>query len=262
MYEKRGLVYQDIKNHKAAIQDFDSATRNEPSVPDSYYYRGLSKIELGKLGEATYNSAIDDFMYAEQLRSQNPGIFNGIGMAFRLLKDYEKALYYLNEALRKEPLNEEFLIQRSNIYVDVRDYNNAIEDLTNALSRKPTDPQILYKRGLAFYKNKEFKKSIKDLYASLDNKPYETYEADIYYHLGISYANLENFEKAIDPLSKAIELSPNEPCYIHERAKCYLLTDKFEKALSDYTEVIGMQPRNSHAYFGRAFAFKAMRRYD
>lgn len=75
--------------------------------------------------------------------------------------------------------------------MDIKDYNNAIEDLTNALSRKPTDPQILYKRGLAFYKNEEFKKSIKDLYASLENKPYETYEADIYYHLGISYANLE-----------------------------------------------------------------------
>jgi tetratricopeptide (TPR) repeat protein len=101
VYEKRGLVYQDIKNHRAAIQDFDSATKIEPSFPDSYYYRGLSKIELGKLGEATYNSAIEDFMFAEELGSKNPGIFNGIGMAFRLLKDYDKALYYLNEALRK-----------------------------------------------------------------------------------------------------------------------------------------------------------------
>ena len=59
-----------------------------------------------------------------------------------------------------------------------------------ALAQKNNDPRILYKRGLAFYRNKEFKKAIKDLYTSLDNEPFETYIADIYYHLGISYANL------------------------------------------------------------------------
>jgi tetratricopeptide (TPR) repeat protein len=80
--------------------------------------------------------------------------------------------------------------------------------------------------------------------------------------MGISYANLENYERAIEPLSKAIDLSPTEACYIHERAKCYLLTDKFDKALTDYTEVISLQPRNSHAYFGRAFAYKSIKRYD
>ena len=115
---------------------------------------------------------------------------------------------------------------------------------------------------MAFYRNREFKKAIKDLYTSLDNHPFETYEADIYYHLGISYANLEMYDKSLPPLCKAIELSYNEPCYIHERAKSYLLTDQFKKALDDYTEVIRLQPKNSHAYFGRAFALKALKNYD
>jgi tetratricopeptide (TPR) repeat protein len=122
-------------------------------------------------------------------------------------------------------------MERSNIYVDVGQFGKAIDDLSNALARKATDPKILYKRGLAYYRNKEFKKAIKDLYTSLENKPFETYEADIYYHLGISYSNLEMFEKSIPPLSKAIELAYNEPSYIHERAKSFLLTDQFQKSL-------------------------------
>jgi hypothetical protein len=52
--------------------------------------------------------------------------------------------------------------------------------------------------------------------------------------LGISYANLELFEKAIEPLSKAIELNKIEACYIHERAKCYLLIDDFKNAVKDF----------------------------
>jgi tetratricopeptide (TPR) repeat protein len=70
------------------------------------------------------------------------------------------------------------------------------------------------------------------------------------------------YDKSIAPLSKAIELSYNEPCYIHERAKSYLLTDQFKKSLEDYDEVVRMQPKNSHAYFGRAFAYKALKDYD
>jgi len=36
-----------------------------------------------------------------ELGSKNAGVFKGIGEAYRMMKDYEKALYYLNEALRR-----------------------------------------------------------------------------------------------------------------------------------------------------------------
>ncbi len=83
---------------------------------------------------------------------------------------------YLNEALSKDPNNEDFLVQRSNIFVDMKMHKveyfdfqkniklilkNSIEDLSNALEKRPKDPQILYKRGLSYYKNKEFQKCIK-----------------------------------------------------------------------------------------------------
>jgi tetratricopeptide (TPR) repeat protein len=106
-------------------------------------------------------------------------------------------------------------MERSNIYVDINQFDKAIKDLSDALDSKPSDPKILYKRGLAYYRNKEFKKAVKDLDTSLDNHPFETYEADIYYHLGISYSNREMFEKSIPYLTKAIELAYNEPSYIH-----------------------------------------------
>ena len=48
-----------------------------------------------------------------------------------------------------------------------------------------------------------------------------TYLSDCYYHIGLSYARVEKFEKAIFPLSKCIDLVPSEINYIHERAKAY-----------------------------------------
>lgn len=61
------------------------------------------------------------------------------------------------------------------------------------------------------------------MYSSLENHPFASYEADIHYHIGIAFANLELFHKSIEPLTKAIELTKSEACYFHERAKCFLL---------------------------------------
>lgn len=66
------------------------------------------------------------------------------------------------------------------------------------------------------------------------------------------------FDKAIEPLTNAIDLQKYEPAYIHERAKCFLLVGENQLALEDFDKVIEMQPHNSHAYFGRAFAHKAL----
>ena len=49
------------------------------------------------------------------------------------MKDFERALYYLNEALKRESKNEDFLMERSNIYVDIGQYDKAIKDLSDAL---------------------------------------------------------------------------------------------------------------------------------
>ena len=46
--------------------------------------------------------------------------------------------------------------------------------------------------------------SIKDFIKSLENKPFSSYEPDLHYHIGISYANLNNFEDSIPPITKVL----------------------------------------------------------
>lgn len=37
---------------------------------------------------------------------------------------------------------------------------------------------------------------------ALLNKPFKSYEADIYYHIGLAYCNVEKYEKSIYPFTK------------------------------------------------------------
>ena len=99
-----------------------------------------------------------------------------------------------------------------------------------ALVKKPADSRIYYQRGLAYYKNKEYLECIKDLFKSYECVPSSDFEDDLHYHIGIAFANLSHYEKAIDPFSKAISLNPKAH-YYHERAKCFLIAEKPQLAL-------------------------------
>ena len=93
---------------------------------------------------------------------------------------------------------------------------------------------------------------------ALRNQPFLTYEADIFYHLGISYCRLEKFEKSIFPFTKCIEKMPSDLRYLHERAKAYQMIGEHEIAIKDFDIVIKKDPRNANAYFRRAFSLKAL----
>ena len=86
-----------------------------------------------------------------------------------------------------------------------------------------------------------------------------TYEADIYYHLGLAYCRLQKFEKSIFPYSRCIERIPSDLRYIHERAKALQMIEQHEKAVADFEIVMRKNPKNAHACFRMAFSQKALK---
>jgi tetratricopeptide (TPR) repeat protein len=86
-----------------------------------------------------------------------------------------------------------------------------------------------------------------------------SFEADIYYHIGLAYCRVQKFEKSVFPFSRCVERNPEDIRYVHERAKAYQMIDYHEQAVEDYTAVIERNAKNAHAHFRRAFSLKALR---
>jgi len=168
----------------------------------------------------------------------------------------------MNMAISKDSNIAMFYERRSDLHVELGKYKNSVEDTTRGLELRQNCPILLYKRGLAYYSQREFNKAIEDLESALkalkeDNSA--DYKADLYYHIGLSFAHLNQYKESIPPFTEAIGLAPLKIVYKHERAKCYLLTGDFKKSVEDFDAVIVVQPNNAHAYFGRAFAYKSLK---
>ena len=53
----RGIVYQDMGNHRLAINDFNEAIMIDPNLAIAYYRRGASKLY-----SCNFHDAIKDFL--------------------------------------------------------------------------------------------------------------------------------------------------------------------------------------------------------
>ena len=87
----------------------------DPTYPDVYYYLGMSKTNLGDV-----DAAIAEFFKAIDLGSKSIKLMNGISYAYLKAGKPDKALVYVNIALEKQPNEEDFSIQRSMVYTELK----------------------------------------------------------------------------------------------------------------------------------------------
>ena len=116
---------------------------------------------LCRLKERDYQQAIKHFKEASNIQAgdvdKNPGINDGQAQAHECLGEFDEALYQYGDAIRADPENTQFLMNRSLCYSKQQKYDLAIEDLITGQKHNPSDPQLLYRLGLAYYANNDYK---------------------------------------------------------------------------------------------------------
>ena len=117
--------------------------------------------------------------------------------------EYNSALCYFDEAIRRDPSYGEAYRYRGEVYSLKGDYDRAIEDYDQAIGLDPGVSIIYSNRGGAFIHKGEYSRAQDDLdkSISLDFRNVEAYIAR-----GHVYTESREFDKAAEDFHKAIEL--------------------------------------------------------
>ena len=86
----------------------------------------------------------------------------------------------------------------------------------------------------------------------------ETY----YYNRGVAYANLGQYQPAIKDYNQAILLKPDYADAFYNRGTINSEIGQYQRALSDFNEVIRLNPNEADAYHGRGFAYDKLGQYQ
>jgi len=134
-YEKRALIYVDLKKDKEAFDDVNSLLRVDPNNKLGYYVRGTLYA-----GRNEVDKGLADFNKALSISADYHQALNNRGTLYlNYYKKYAEALSDFNEAIRLNPQGSYYL-NRSICYYKLGDMSKAKTDAQMAMEKGASIP--------------------------------------------------------------------------------------------------------------------------
>lgn len=219
-------VHQRIGNRDAAREKMrlfrEQKTIIEPlNKLRSAFQRTNSQAEKAKiqaniaryyLNSNDYEKAVLEYEKAIGLNSKVVEAYNGIGIAYTMLKRFPEAIQSQERALALNPefanahasLGLTFLMQHKHDLA-LNHYRQAVSlSVNNSEKRNLSVEAESYKKiGLILMTQQSYSDAISAFQASITINPNDI---ELYHYIGICYANVEKYPEALSSLNKVVEI--------------------------------------------------------
>jgi tetratricopeptide (TPR) repeat protein len=180
------------------------------------------------------------------------------GTAYLINGDNDQAIKDLDESIRLHPRDADAFLSRGDAYYSKGDYQRALAEYDEASWIEPDHLGAYFARGDVYRKLGQAERGEGD--AMFDRElaagSAVTRRRDQKYWQQVA----ERFKL----LDEAIRQNPSEPRAYFNRASTYRSLGKwqYDRALSDYDQVIRLEPAHVKAYYGRAFIHDRRGEYE
>jgi Flp pilus assembly protein TadD len=154
-----------------------------------------------------------------------------IGLSFARAGDYEKALSYSEEAVKRNPRYAEAYCLIGTCYGMLGRYQEASEAFKQTISIKPDFVDALCYLGMSYNKLQRYAEAIEAYKQAIRIKP--DY-ADALCYLGMSYNKLQRYAEAIEAHKQAIRIKPDFALAHYSLGLDYLEVGDKGSALNEY----------------------------
>jgi tetratricopeptide (TPR) repeat protein len=279
-YQSRAAAKEGLGDTKGALTDYSIYVDSRPDRPDALLSRAVLRYQLGQ-----YLTAREDFLMLLKMPPgetnkvvfrQDPsgggtdkmftmqganhaGIFNYLGLVETRLKNYEQAFLYLDSALKLDPREPNYYVNRGIVKENVRDTLGAIADYQRALFLDPSNGLALHNVAVIRRTQGEQDESEKLLDEAILQSPNlpHPYAARAYYRL-----NHKDLRGALDDYDKVLELNKNdEESWLYRGMVKEKLKDN-DGAFIDYTQAISLKNDYSRAWLSRGTLLTKLNRWQ
>jgi tetratricopeptide (TPR) repeat protein len=149
------------------------------------------------------------------------------------LKQHDRAFKAIEKAINDQPGVFVYQVYRARIYINKKEYQNAVDELTAVLKDNPGYPYAHSERCFALIKLKKFKEANDDIDESLKTKQSYWMLAHKARILSTAAdAKIRNGEKALEFAKKAEEMMKGPSGYVYQvLASSYAELGQFDKAI-------------------------------
>ena len=186
--------------------------------------KGMNQFESGE-----YKMALDSFLKAYEMDSENVETLKGLGLVYIKLNDFEKGKRYFDKVLEKDK-NNFFILQNISVYY----YNNGNYELAKKyienIYKAENSLSIKKLKAYIYYKLEEYEKSYVELSDIMDNYD-EFYNYDLYAVYVDVLKRTKRSSKVYDFLQNLYLENPNELIAVILFSEYLKEVEVYEKAI-------------------------------
>jgi tetratricopeptide (TPR) repeat protein len=175
-----------------------------------------------------------------------------IGLRFLWAEEYEKAIPYFLETIKRNPELPQAYFQIGYCLAKLRQYQEAIEPYKQALRITPRDADIHNNLCVAYGMVGRYEEAIETCKQAIQLK---ANFAEAHNNLGWTYQMLGRYQEAIQSFKQAIRLKPDFAQAHNNLGKSYSALKKYEEAIESFKETIRIQfdYAEGHSNLGAAY---------
>jgi tetratricopeptide (TPR) repeat protein len=214
------------------------------------------------MGDA--DQAIVDYSDAIRLAPNETYAYVNRGIVLYTKKDNnEGAIADFDSALKLNKCEVNAWINRGLVYKRKGNLDQAMKDFTSAIGCLPGNPAPITSTSL------EPGKQMSAEYFQTISKT--TQLGDAYYQRGLVYLDMAGkdrlqampmLDKALSDFSTAIKINPTAAGHFVGRASAYMYKEEFQPAIADFTEAIRLSPGDEFTFLHRGIAYHSVNEPD
>ncbi len=230
----KAKFYSKAPEHFKAVIDLVKDP-NDSYYIDSYYYLGLSYLQLGQ-----YDEAINAFKEVLSLDSNYPEaikIHNYLGVAYYYKDNYEQAIPEFKAALQ---MDAHFKLSNFNL----KSVNMRLEH---------------YNIGITYFFMKNYDEAIKEFSIAIE---IDTNYFAAHMMIGETYLKKGIYNEAIREFQRAMMINPTHrdiPKILNKMGTVYYLQEKYKEAVFSLRKALELDPENSEAIINLRHVFENFR---
>ncbi len=257
-HSARGWIRSEIGDDEGAIRDYDTAIELESDDPYYYNLRASAYRELGD-----YEASLADYNRALELSPETPYFLNGRASTKSRLGDHDAAFEDYSEAIRVDPEYSAAYRNRGSLRHRMGDYEGALEDLGEAIRINPNYAAAYWARGMIEAAEENLVAALEDFEEAIRINPSF---ASAYVARGDVLERMGEIDKAREDYNRAIDIDPQHalPYFLRGRIN-WAHADEYERAIEDLTRAIELSDDDylmSAAHTGLAESKVRLGRFD
>ncbi len=250
-----GTIEIQHGNIEIGIEYLKNSIKKNPFQPKMISNLANGLLEIGKVEES-----IDYFQNAIKLQpSHSPEIYYNLGRAFRMSKDYDKAIDSYQKAIKIDAHHVPSFLNLGFLYNELKQYQLAINSFNHGIKIQPKNIQLIYNRGVSYLNLNSYLLALSDFSLATDlNNQFEL----AFFQKSITLKYLYRYDEALTCINKAIAINSHNADNFNLKATILEYMHRFDEAITHYDLAINLNDDFAEARKNKALCLLSQNNFD